>query len=215
MASALEAAVRIAGSAQLAAWVKSTAGASLADRARIVSEIERGIFTGTLAGPGPTLGDAASPHSQVSTVLSSTSTVRETLARGRPARVAIALGLATVSLGGVLVVAVRRPSAPAAASPTASLSATESQELGLTPIAATTAVSAPAPPPTPVEPYLPPSKKGGAPRLVRQDAPRAKPRTLAPHVSVAASADAPPKAPDCKVEQYLDNDGFVRFRCAP
>jgi serine/threonine protein kinase len=225
MAAALEATIRVAGTAQLAEWVKLIAGPNLAARARDVARIESGASAS--AAPGP-VSDEEGPATRVTSV-SEPRARAEPRGRATRARVAFAATLTAAALGTAGLAVTRGHVAeapPASASdplPPQVSSATppNARASDPAPVAVAPVPSLPDPSHLGDTPRPPgPSNSEGlvpAPHVPRRAAPGTRSRPIArpaPSASIDPSAKPGPGERGCKVEQYADAEGFVRFRCA-
>jgi serine/threonine-protein kinase len=193
MALALEASVSLASRVEVAEWVKGLAGAVIVERSRVVDAIESGR-----SNAGRTLPFRREPHG-------GTTTVARTSGAARRRRWPWVLTTATLCAASATALGWARARRAHHAEPFVSTSMARAAEpntaapspsktpWSTTSEAQTVAATAPAPP-----------RATGAPRTPRV-APRLPPRAAAP-----LRADA-----GCRVEQYVDAEGFTRFRCAP
>jgi serine/threonine protein kinase len=217
MAMALEEAGRVAGASQLAAWVEELAGPRLVERSRLVGEIERGRSTEPDAkSEVVAVSGVVGPHTVVSTIVSTSRSIEAALAPRRRARFVMVGVAAAVGVVGVFALAslhhrgyTATAATPGAGAPSAPPQASVSS----------VAPVAPAPPSaTPLASVAsaPPSSPPAAPVLRAPAASGKASRAPATRAPQPAGREPPAKTPGngCRVEQYMDSDGFVRFRCA-
>jgi hypothetical protein len=222
MATALEDSARVAGASQLAAWVEELAGPRLVERSRLVGEIERGRPAALDAqSEVVAVSGVVGPHTVVSTIVSTSRSVEAALAPRRRARFVL-LGVAAAAVGVVaLASVVHRGSTTSAAAPGgAAVAPFVSAQATASSVAPPFAPSSPPAPPSATSPAsvagATSSSPPAAPVTRGPGAPAKASRAPATRAPQPAGREPPAKTPGngCRVEQYMDSDGFVRFRCA-